>query len=223
MARLEDAARSASWAKGDFLANMSHEILTPLTAILGDADLLEQGLGAGDGTAPSAAMSHLDVFRAAGAHLLGVINDILDLSKIEAGKLQVEHMATDLRAALGEVEAMPRGHARSKGRRFVCLVTAEVTLYVCTAPVRLPQVLMHLVGHAIKFTESCGVQVRVATEPASKGGESWVLFDIADTGPGLNPAQSAQLFEPFNQGNSSTTRRHGGTGARVWGWRFRGT
>ena len=212
LARLEEAARSASQAKGDFLANMSHEIRTPLTAILGYADLLEEELRAGDRAAPAAAVGHLDVIRAAGAHLSGVINDILDLSKIEAGKLLVEHLATDLLGVLHEVESMLRGHAQAKQLRFGCTVAEDVPTRFCTDPVRLRQVLMNLVGNAIKFTERGSVEVSVAAEPGSAGDHGWVHFDIADTGPGLQPAQVARLFEPFHQADTSTTRRHGGTG-----------
>ncbi|MBI1382889.1 MAG: response regulator [Planctomycetaceae bacterium] len=212
LAGLEVAARSASQAKGDFLANMSHEIRTPLTAILGYADLLEEELRAGERAASPAAMGHLDVIRAAGAHLSSVINDILDLSKIEAGKLLVEQVATDLPEVLNDVASMLRGRAHAKQLHFECTTEDGVPARLCTDPVRLRQVLMNLVGNAVKFTERGSVEVRVAAEAGAPGADGWVHFDIADTGPGLEPAQSARLFEPFHQADTSTTRRHGGTG-----------
>ncbi len=202
------AAESANRAKSEFLANMSHEIRTPLTAILGYAELLRDD---GDLTrAPERRIETIDTIQGAGQHLLTVINDILDISKIEAGKMTVEAIETQLVGILQEVESLLRPRAAEKG---VTLTTRLVTpLYerVMSDPTRLRQILMNLVGNAVKFTAEGGITVAARAE--EREGSQRLVIDVEDTGAGLTRAQAARIFSSFNQADASVTRRYGGSG-----------
>lgn len=197
-------ALAASEAKSQFLANMSHEIRTPLNGIIGMADL------ALDLDLDLEAREHVETIRASARTLFGIVSDILDLSKIEANRLEVERQKTDLEALLQEAlssHALEAGHG---GLSFFADVGAEVPRHVWSDPLRLRQILGNLLGNAIKFTSEGGVTVDV--DVRDEGEAQWLVVQVADTGIGMSEAQLARVFEPFTQADSSTTRRFGGTG-----------
>jgi len=198
-------AEAANVAKSAFLANMSHEIRTPMTAILGYAELLlDKCTDATDEDALA-----LRTIRSNGEHLLGVINDILDLSKIEAGEMVVERIPCSPRRIVNDVMSLLEVRADAKGLRLVSEHAQPAPDLVRTDPTRLRQIMINLIGNAIKFTERG--QIRVTTRFV--GGPAPVMqFDILDTGIGIPPEQVAGLFRPFCQGDSSMARRFGGTG-----------
>ena len=205
---LKLAHETSNRAKNEFLANMSHEIRTPLTAILGFADILGD-----DETVhqtPERRKQIVDTIKNAGAHLLAVINDILDLSKIEADKLTVEKVDTPLVDILGEVERLMHHTAASKGLVLSMAFSSPLPERILCDPTRLRQILMNLVGNAIKFTEEGTIRVTVGVEDQDR--QSRLTIDIADTGPGMTPEQVLGLFKAFGQVDSTVTRRHGGTG-----------
>ncbi|MGQ0634117.1 MAG: ATP-binding protein [Planctomycetaceae bacterium] len=197
------AALAASRAKSEFLANMSHELRTPLTSILGYTDLLLDEPQAGtDVEQPM----HLQTIRRNGQHLLELINDILDLSKIEAERMMLERLPVCPSHLLDEVLSLFRVRAEAKGLWLKCERSGNVAEPVSTDPTRLRQILLNLIGNAIKFTTQGGVTVRLSATASE------LRFDIADTGIGISPQQMGRLFEPFVQGDSSCSRRFGGTG-----------
>jgi PAS domain S-box-containing protein len=204
-------AEAASRTKSEFLANMSHEIRTPLTAILGFADLL---LEDGDiAAAPRHRVEALDTIRRTGAHLLTIINDILDLSKIEANRMTVEHIDTPLVGILREVESFLTPRARDKGVSLTATLASPVPDRIMSDPTRLRQILMNLVGNAVKFTEQGGITITAGVQRRGDAdGPSRLVIDVEDTGPGMTHAQAACLFQPFGQADGTVTRKHGGTG-----------
>ena len=201
-------AEIASQSKSEFLANMSHEIRTPLTAILGYTDIVRDELSA------SESHSHLtgtiDTVRRAGTHLLTVINDILDLSKIEAGKMVIEAIDTSLPRLLLDVDSLMRTRAAEKGVTLQTSLSTAVPDRISSDPTRLRQILMNLVGNAAKFTEHGSVAVRAMVAEHADG--PLLRIEVEDTGPGMTKAQANALFQPFMQADASVTRRHGGTG-----------
>ncbi len=205
MEELYDAAESATRAKSEFLANMSHEIRTPMTAILGYADLLAGQLD------NSEHLEALDIIRRNGNHLLAVINDILDLSKIEAGKFQVERQACSPAAVAAEVVSLMRVRANGKGLGLQLEFAGPVPQTISTDTARLRQILLNLVGNAIKFTETGNVRIIVRLD-GRDGLEPKLLYEVIDTGIGMTPTQVANLFRPFQQAEASTARKFGGTG-----------
>ncbi len=201
-------AELASYAKSEFLANMSHEIRTPLTAILGYTDILRDEL-----LAPSdmhRPLDALDTIRRAGGHLLTVINDILDLSKIEAGRMQVEAVDTKPARVLLEVDDLMRSRATDKGVQLRTRLATPVPSRILTDPTRLRQILVNIVGNAAKFTEQGSIDVAAAVVQSEAGARFRII--VTDTGPGMTRAEAASLFQPFTQADASVTRRHGGTG-----------
>jgi signal transduction histidine kinase/ActR/RegA family two-component response regulator len=206
LASARDAADAASRAKSAFLANMSHEIRTPMAAVMGFADLLldpEQ--------TPEDRVECVQTIRRNAEHLLGIINDLLDLSKIEAGKLAIELIECDLPDIVRGVMAVAQVKAASKGIGVAAEFRPGVPMRIVTDPTRLTQILVNLVGNAVKFTESGGVRLIVGVHPGP--GERPVLrFEVLDTGIGMTERQVAGLFRPFEQADVSTTRRFGGTG-----------
>ena len=199
-------AEAADRAKGEFLANMSHEIRTPMTAILGYTDLLiDRSLEA------SASQQALRTIQRNGEHLLAIINDILDLSKIEAGMLEMERLPCSPRQIAGEVAELMRVRIDAKRLRFDVEFDGSLPAAVVTDPVRLRQILINVVGNAVKFTETGGI--RLVVRCFDDGGLALRLqFEVLDTGIGMNDEQIAQLFQSFSQADSSATRRFGGTG-----------
>ncbi|MGB0716744.1 MAG: ATP-binding protein [Phycisphaerae bacterium] len=208
---LEDArqrAEAASQAKSDFLANMSHEIRTPLTAIGGFAELLVE-YSEGSQVPPECTEAAITI-RRNGEHLLGIINDILDLSRVEAGKMVVERMPIDLRPFVDEVIGLMKLRAESDGLELGVSLASDLPETISTDPMRLRQILINLIGNSIKFTEIGEVRVEVRLQESD--GEGVLAFDVVDTGIGMNEEQMARLFQPFTQADNSMTRRYGGTG-----------
>ncbi|MBS0198602.1 MAG: CHASE domain-containing protein [Planctomycetes bacterium] len=201
------AAEAANRAKSEFLANMSHEIRTPMTAILGFTDLLVED---GDlSRAPQRRLDAVATIKRNGQHLLEIINDILDVSKIEAGKMTVEAIATDPAQIIGDVVSLMRVRADAKGITLSCNFETMVPRTFRCDPVRLKQILMNLVGNAVKFTELGGVTVSAALV---HGESAQLRFSVSDTGVGMTPEQTRLLFRPFTQADETMTRRFGGTG-----------
>jgi len=205
---MNERVRRADEAKTRFLANMSHEIRTPMTAILGFADLLTDELR--DLNAAGDAHTHLTTIRANAHHLLGVLNDVLDMSKIEAGKLTVERIPTDPAEVVGAVVGMLAGQAEAKGVELLARCASPIPRTITTDPTRLRQILLNLVGNAIKFTDQGRVSLAVSCDPP----EGVLRVAVEDTGPGMTDRQVRRLarFEAFHQADCSTTRTHGGTG-----------
>ncbi len=201
-------AEAATRAKSEFLANMSHEIRSPLTAILGYADLIADEEGR-----PQAAANrqrYLETIRHAGQHLLTIINDILDLSKVEAGRLTLERIDMAVPTLLLELRELLQPRANEKGIELqVCLAT-PIPDVMLGDPTRLRQILMNLLGNAIKFTEAGRVQVTASIAREAAGQR--LVIDVADTGPGMTQEQAAQLFCPFVQADNTVTRKYGGSG-----------
>ena len=199
------AADAANRAKSAFLAHMSHEIRTPLNGILGFTDVLRAG-----GVAPEQTAEYLDTIHGSGRHLLGLVNDVLDLSKIEAGKLEFDPAPCDPHAILCEMLSALRVTAAGKGLSLECAWAGPVPETVLTDGRRLRQVLTNLVGNAVKFTDSGLVKV---TGSIDRDGDSPALvMEVRDTGPGIPADRLEAVFETFTQGDASVTRVHGGTG-----------
>jgi len=199
-------AEEASAAKTAFLANMSHEIRTPMTAIIGYADnMLEPDQTVSD------RQDALQTIRRNAQHLLELINDILDISKIEADRMTVERVAADLPRLLGDLISLMRPRAVAKGLGFRLEVTGLVPKTIYTDPLRLRQVLINILANAVKFTERGEIRlcVRCTRQPE---GSTRLYFEVHDTGIGIAPDQVDKLFRAFTQADDSTTRRFGGTG-----------
>ena len=202
LARARDAALSASRAKSRFLANMSHELRTPLNAIIGYSEMLaEEAEENGD----ASFVKDLERIRGAGKHLLGLINDILDLSKIEAGKMQLFVEPFDIEQAARAVVDTVQPLFTESGNTLEVFLGPELGAMKADLT-KVRQTLLNLLGNANKFTNGGRVTLRVGRD------EQGVLFEVEDTGIGMSPEQVARLFEPFTQADASTTRRFGGTG-----------
>jgi len=203
-------AESATRAKSEFLANMSHEIRTPMTAILGYLDLLGNGCPGECKHGSRELPEHVAVIRRNGEHLLGLINGILDLSKVESGMMEIQRVRCSPFALLAEVVSLMRVRAAEKSLPLEAEAVGSLPETVLTDPLRLRQVLVNLVSNAIKFTDQG--EVRVAARLVCDGGPQRLRFDVTDTGIGMNEEQVARLFQPFSQVDGSASRTFGGTG-----------
>ncbi len=201
-----DEALAASTAKSEFLATMSHEIRTPLNGVLGMADLLS------DTSLTDAQREFVSTLRGSGTLLLTLLNDLLDFSKIEAGRLELERAPFDLRQMVRRSHALYLGQAQRKGLHLVVEVDPALPEWVSGDAVRLTQVLLNLVGNAVKFTSEGEVALRVVALPSTDADRVRLRFSVRDTGLGMSDEVRARLFQPFSQGDGSTTRRFGGTG-----------
>ncbi len=203
----KEAAESASRVKSAFLANMSHELRTPLNAIIGYSEILsEDAADAGD----SAMVADLDKIQAAGKHLLGLINDILDLSKIEAGRMDVYLEQVFLTRMVEEVKTIVGPMMQKNANRFVIDCPVDIGT-LRTDVTKLKQSLINLLSNAAKFTKEGTVTLRIARDTLPDGSEA-VRFDVKDSGIGMSEEQMGRLFQAFTQADSSTTRNFGGTG-----------
>ena len=204
----KERAEAASRAKSEFLANMSHEIRTPMTAILGFADLL--CASAEDAQLTEEQHGAIETIQRNGEYLISIINDILDLSKIEAAKLVVETLRTAPLEIVDDVVELMRIRADAKGLELLTDFPAALPQFVHTDPTRLRQILVNLLGNAIKFTEVGSV--KLITRLDQEHAQPQLQFDIEDTGLGMSSKQVEHLFQPFAQADSSMSRKFGGTG-----------
>jgi len=202
--RAKASAESANRAKSDFLATMSHEMRTPMNAILGMADLLSES------SLHEEQRGYVEIFQKAGANLLTLISDILDLAKVESGRFELESIDFDLRALLEKLIEMMLSRAQDRGLRLILEILPEVPSGLIGDPNRLRQILLNLIGNALKFTEQGSVTLRVELD--ARGTPGWLRFNVIDTGIGIAPDKAEMIFGRFTQADSSTTRQYGGTG-----------
>ena len=198
-------ADAANQAKSEFLANMSHEIRTPMTAILGFAETLLE-----PEQSDAEKINSVHIIRRNGDYLLGIINDILDLSKIEAGKMMMELIAAKPCEIIAEVASLVHVRAEAKNIQFTIEYATAMPETIRTDPTRLRQILINLIGNGIKFTETG--QVRLVTQLVDTDGDAHLQFDVIDTGRGMSEKQVSELFQPFKQADATVTRKFGGTG-----------
>ena len=207
--QLSKAAETANLAKSAFLANMSHEIRTPMTAIVGFADVLlgEDGLE----NVPPERSRALETIKRNGEYLLRLINDILDLSKIEAGRIEVERITCSPGKVVSGVASLMRVRAEAKGLPLKIEYVGGIPESILCDPTRLRQILINLVGNALKFTETGSVRLVIRLVQSTKR-PPCLQFDVIDTGIGMTQEQASNLFKPFTQADASTSRKFGGTG-----------
>ena len=206
----KEAAESANVAKGEFLANMSHEIRTPMTAILGYTDLLLEEDGV-EKTSPH----RVEAFRTIqknGQHLLAIINDILDLSKIEAGKMTIEYIKCNPCQIVSETILLMKHRAQGKTLTLSAEYVGPIPEFIHSDPTRLRQILVNLISNAVKFTDTGSVRIITTLADSPGSPQPRIRFEVIDTGIGISEEGLLKLFKPFNQSDNSTTRKFGGTG-----------
>jgi PAS domain S-box-containing protein len=197
-----DAAEHANQTKSDFLANMSHELRTPLNAIIGYAQILQEDM---EDAGQDDVLPDLKRIESAGKHLLGLINDILDLSKIEAGRMEVYLEPVNLARLIDEVQSLVAPLAASRGNSVKLEAPADLPT-IRTDYTKLKQCLLNLLSNACKFTQDGTITLEIATSPGE------IMFCVRDTGIGMTPEQLGRIFQAFTQADASTTREYGGTG-----------
>ncbi|MCA9289108.1 MAG: response regulator [Phycisphaerales bacterium] len=206
-----EAAEAATESRTQFLAAMSHEVRSPLSALLGCAQLMED-----DSLSPERRRAELAAVLRNGRHMLSVVNDLLDHSKLEAGRMTIEHVEFAPGGVVVEACEMQSGAAEAKGLDLSVAIDPGVPTRISADPTRLRQIVLNLVSNAVKFTPSGSVRVRVSAEEPDAGVDgargAMLAVDVTDTGIGMGPEQLAALFTPYAQGESSTARRFGGTG-----------
>ena len=204
--RAKMEAEAANIAKSSFLANMSHEIRTPLGVILGFSTMLkESGIGQAERE------QYVETIIRNGNALTKIIDDILDLAKVEAGQIEIEHIPFSLSELLIEATDIFKDKAKLKGIVFLLDIGSDIPTKICSDPTRIRQILINLVGNAIKFTSEGGVRVTVGSTIDPEGIHR-ITIDVKDSGIGLSEDQRAKLFQPFVQADNTTTRKFGGTG-----------
>ncbi|MDL2327454.1 response regulator, partial [Ruminococcaceae bacterium OttesenSCG-928-A11] len=209
-----DSAVRAGEHKGEFLARMSHEIRTPMNAIIGITNIAQKKLeGPGHDSEDCAEMrAHLDQIESSSQHLLGLLNDILDISKIEAGKIELSEEAVELQKLANTVTAMIKPRCDEKNIDFITKIDAfDPSVFLCDS-LRLRQVLINLLGNAVKFTPECGTIEFMVENLGQQNGETDVLFSVKDNGIGISQDAQETIFQPFEQAASSVSRQYGGTG-----------
>jgi PAS domain S-box-containing protein len=202
----KDEAEAANRAKSEFLANMSHEIRTPMNAILGFADVLRRGMAESE----QQEQEYLDTIHGSGKFLLELINDILDLSKIESGRLEIESTRCSPHQVASEIVEILGARAREKGLTLEYTTAGPIPEFIQSDPTRLRQIVTNLVGNAIKFTDQGGI--RVIARLLQNGERPQLAIDVIDTGIGIAAENTDAVFDPFSQADSTITRRYGGTG-----------
>jgi PAS domain S-box-containing protein len=203
-----EKVEAASRAKSEFLATMSHEIRTPMNTIIGTADLLSET------TLTPEQEQYVQVLESSGLTLMSLIDGILDLSKVEAGRLELEKIDFDLAGLVRETCGLLSSRARIKGLDLTCRIWPGVQTHLVGDPMRLRQIFMNLIANAIKFTQTgeIVVEVKVAQPEVKQKGTVWLLFTVADTGIGIAPDKVDIIFDSFSQADSSITRQYGGSG-----------
>ena len=204
-----DQAEAANQAKGTFLATMSHELRTPLNAILGFSNLLR---GA---NVARAEREQIEIINRSGEHLLTLINDVLDMAKIEAGKQELTIAPCDLFSVVRNVTGMFQLRAQEKNLAFSRLQSPEFPRYVRTDAPKLQQVLINLMGNAVKFTQEGSITLRAGATAPDEGGRWWLRFEVEDTGMGISPADRARIFEPFVQAGKPSAQKGTGLGLTI--------
>jgi signal transduction histidine kinase/DNA-binding response OmpR family regulator len=206
LVRAKEVALAANGAKSEFLANMSHEIRTPMNAILGFSDLLSRS------TLDSKQRSHLQAIASSGKTLLTLINDILDLSKIEAGKLELQYESISLRQIIQEIQQIFGPKAAEKNLTLVTEVDPDFPAMVSLDEVRVRQILFNIVGNALKFTDRGRVSIRARMVLVHENGRTDLVIEVEDTGIGIPAKEQARIFESFSQVSGQSTKKFGGTG-----------